>query len=200
MAHDPGPLERTRWRLRGAWTWPVFAVVTVLDAVALYLLPVGSADPVLALVAAVFGNLVLIAAVAPWIGRRLAARERLAGRTTPASVFEDRAAVILQLAGLAGLVVAGIALFPLVIAETERTERIPPAVSGYVRAHGPPEVQRNLEAANKAPLDDRGNFRVCVPLDDRTRAWCVFVDATQDPARVRPDPDRRPNPVYFGEQ
>ena len=33
-------LRRLRWRLRGAWLWPTFAVAMVVDAVLLHMLPI----------------------------------------------------------------------------------------------------------------------------------------------------------------
>jgi hypothetical protein len=203
MSSGPGfRLHRARWRLRGNWTWPVFGLVTVIDAVVLHVLPPvsGGVDFVPALIVGSFGNLFLVGAIAPWLGGRLAAREQLAGGSVPREVFTDRAAVGLLLAGVAALVAAGLGTRPVIVSETRRTERIVPAIERYVAEHATPEVQRNLQTANTKPLDDRGNFRVCISLDDRTRAWCMFVDASRDPATVTPDSDRRPNALYFGEQ
>lgn len=203
MSSDPGfNLHRARWRLRGNWTWPVFGVVTFADALVLHLLPPvpGGADFVPALIISSFGNLFLAGAIAPWFGRRLAQREIASGGSTPADVFTDRAAVGLLLAGVLALLAAGLGNRPVIVSETERTERIVPAIERFVAENGTPEVQRNLQTANTRPLDDRGNFRVCVSLDDRTRAWCMFVDAGKEPAEVIKDQDARPNALYFGEQ
>ena len=38
-------LRRLRWRLRGAWQWPVFAVLTVVDAVLIARLPFQGEGP-----------------------------------------------------------------------------------------------------------------------------------------------------------
>jgi hypothetical protein len=203
MSSDPGfSLHRARWRLRGNWTWPIFGVATVADAFVLHLLPPisGGVDFVPALIVASFGNLFLAGAIAPWFGRRLAQREAGSGGSIPADVFTDRAAVGLLLAGVVALLVAGLGNRPVIVSETERTERIVPAIERFVAENGTPEVRRNIQTANTRPLDDRGNFRVCVALDDRTRAWCMFVDASQDPATVTKDQDARPNALYFGEQ
>ncbi|MDQ4130846.1 MAG: hypothetical protein M3133_07655, partial [Actinomycetota bacterium] len=68
--------HRLRWGVHRAWLWPAFALATVADGLLLHLLPPARTGVPLALglVVASFGNLFLGGAVAPWIGRRLAAR------------------------------------------------------------------------------------------------------------------------------
>ena len=94
--------RRLRWRLRGAWQWPAYAVLTLLDAVILHELPPGSEsiEFIPGLIIASFGNLFLMGVVAPWLGKRLAERERIgAGNGIPLSVrtevLKDRSAAIL---------------------------------------------------------------------------------------------------------
>lgn len=195
-------LHRARWRMRGAWTWPVFAVLTPADALVMHLLPPvqGGIDFIPALIVSSFANLFLVGAIAPWLGGRLAVREAAGGGSTPKEVFTDRSAVWLLAGGLVALAATGLGNREVVVTPTDRLERLTTAVERYVGANAPAEVRRNLQTANTTPLDPEGNFRVCVALDDRTRAWCMFVDATLEPPRVTPDPDRRPNALYFGEQ
>src|SRR5207248_992 len=77
---------RLGWRLRGATMWPAFVVLTLADGVLLHLFPPvrlgveegGMTIPCGIIVASV-GNLFLIGAVAPFLARRLAARDALAG-------------------------------------------------------------------------------------------------------------------------
>ena len=181
--------RRLRWRLRGAWQWPAFAVLTVGDALILHLLPpIGTGiDLFLGLILASFGNLFLLGAVTPWIARRIVERER---RGPPPEVVFDRTATGLLLAGAVGLVAAGLGSRPLVVSETEATEENARLVSRFVADHGSAEVKRNIDTANTRRLSE-GFFRTCIALDDRTKAYCVFVDTKAD--TVLPDPDRRPN-------
>ena len=68
--------SRLRWRLRGAMQWPAFVLFTLLDAVVIAELPpsvIKEPNLIVGLLAATFGNLVLIGAVAPFLARRLAA-------------------------------------------------------------------------------------------------------------------------------
>lgn len=184
--------SRLRWRLRGAWQWPTFFALTFLDGLIMHLLPPlrTGVDLIPGIIVASFANLFLIGAVAPWIARKLA--ERPGASDTPFEILSDRAGTALLLAGALGLVAAGLASRPLVVSETEATERNGQLVREYVVAHGSPEVRRNLDTANTIRLGE-GFFRTCVALDDRQRAFCMFVETDRDPPLVREDPSRLPN-------
>ena len=191
-----------RWRLRGAWQWPAFGVLTVLDGLILHLLPPirTGVDPIPGLIIASFGNLVLVGLVAPWLARRLVARARQPASVQaalPAEVVHDRTATAILAVGAVALVVAGLATRPLVVSETEATERLAATVREYVSTHGTDEVQRNLDTANTRQTDEAGYFRTCIALDDRTRAFCMFVDTKTEPPTIVPDSDQRPNQLYF---
>ena len=75
--HAPGQVERLwtrrlRWRMRGAWQWPSFAVLTVLDAIVLVKLPFysrGPGDLASGMLVAGFANLIVVAVVAPLLDR-----------------------------------------------------------------------------------------------------------------------------------
>jgi hypothetical protein len=152
--------RRLRWRLRGAWQWPAFALFTLADAFVLNLLPPirTGVDFVPALILASFGNLFLVGLVAPWLTRRA----------------------------------SGLATRPLVVSETRATEENARLVRSFVEARGSDEVKRNLDTANTRRLAE-GYFRTCIALDDRTRAYCLFVDTNS--GSVRRDRDSRPNAV-----
>jgi hypothetical protein len=205
--------RRLRWRLRGGWQWPAFAVFTVGDGLLIHFLPPLSTGVrvIPGVILASFANLFLIGAVAPWIARRLVARQAMAGGGEPGSangasaaaghppyeVLLDRAATGLLAAGALGLIAAGLASRPLIVSETEATELNARVVRDYVLGHGSAEQRRNVDAANTIRISE-GYFRTCVPADDRRRAWCMFVDTNQRPPEVREDTSPTPNDVYLG--
>ncbi|HYH59240.1 MAG TPA: hypothetical protein VD790_08480 [Thermoleophilaceae bacterium] len=191
--------RRLRWRLRGAWQWPAYAVLTVLDAVILHELPPvrTGVDFVPALILASFTNLFLMGAVAPWLGRRLAAREQASGGNgVPLSVrteiLKDRTAAVLLGVATLGLLAAGLGNRPVVVAETEDLEQAVEMLETYVAANAPHEIQRNIETVNTDRLEE-GYFRMCINYDERDRAWCVFVNVKAEPPTVKEDPARVPN-------
>jgi hypothetical protein len=191
--------RRLRWRFRGAWQWPVFALMTLLDGVIIHLFsPTGGrVDVLLGVILASFGNLLLVGLAAPWLARRLVERQRRGVAATgvlgpPEEVVHDRTATALLCAGALALLAAGLGLQPVVVSETEETEENARVVRAYVEAHASEEVNRNLETANTIRLA-AGFFRTCIALDDRTRAYCLFVDVNEDPPSVREDPNPAPN-------
>lgn len=186
--------RRLRWRLRGGLLWPAFFVLTVADAVILTRLPPvrTGVDFVPGLILASFGNLFLIGLVGPWLARRLVRRDP---QGPPLEVLVDRAGSVLLALGTVGIVAAGLATRPLVVSETEDTEAAARAVRTYIEANAGAEVRRNLDTANTIRLEE-DLFRICVSLDDRTRASCYFVDTEASPPRVTEDGDARPNALY----
>ena len=192
---------RMRWKLRGAWMWPSFIALTLLDGLILHLLPpiATGVDLIPAMLLAVFGNLFLIGVMAPWLARRLWHQRAEARAGTPAKaqleVLTDRVGTGLLLAGVAGVLAAGLAARPVVVSETEDTERNAEAFRDFVLGSGEEELIRNLETANTIRLRE-DYFRTCVARDDRRRYFCVFVDTAREPARVRRDRSAESNSAF----
>ena len=196
--------RRLRWRFRGAWQWPAFAALTLVDGFIIHeLSPTGAdVDLFLGLIVASFGNLFLVGVLAPWLARRLVERRRQAEAVTtsagtPDEVIRDRTGTAFLCAGAVALLVSGLALQPVIVSETEATEENARIVQEYVDVHGTEELRRNLGTANTIRLGE-GFFRTCIALDDRTRAFCLFVDVNEEPASVREDPNPVPNDEFEG--
>ena len=182
--------------------WPAFVVLTLLDGLVLHLLPPTrtGVDLIPGVLLATFGNLFLVAVVAPWLGRRLhSRRQATTGPPAPPraelEVLIDRAGTALLAAGLLGLLVAGLAARPVVVSETENTEENANVVRRVVLSSGSRELVRNLETANTIRLGE-GYYRTCIARDDRRRHFCLFVDVEREPAEVVRDPSSEPNSVY----
>ncbi len=192
---------RIRWRLRGAWMWPTFIAITLLDALILHLLPpVGTGiDPIPAVLLATFGNLIVIGALAPWIARRTWKRRPAAAEGAPPraqfEVLADRIGTGLLLATVVGVLAAGLAARPTVVSETKDTERNAEAFRRLILNRGDEELIRNLETANTVRLGE-DFFRTCVARDDRERYFCAFVDTSSTPPDVDVDGSAEPNSVY----
>ena len=201
--------SRLRWRLRGAWMWPVFVAATLADGFVLHKLPplrFGFSEVGLSLIAgiiiATFGNLILVGAIAPWLARRLVQRQQ----TTPSSavsrealreVTTDRVGTALLAVGFVGVLASGLASIPLINGETDDRNRAARALVDYVEVHAPAQIRRNQDrgAVETARLGS-GYFRSCIPFDDRRRSYCVFIDVNKRPARVKKDPSAESNATY----
>jgi hypothetical protein len=192
---------RMRWRLRGAWMWPSFIAITLLDGLLLHKLPpVGTGiDLVPAILLATFGNLVLIGAIGPWIARRIWKRRPAAEAGAPPraqlEVLSDRIGTGLLVASVFGVLAAGLAARPTVVSETEATEENARAVRDFVLHTGDEELIRNLETANTIRLAE-GYYRTCIALDDRRRNYCLFVDTNREPTDLVRDRSAEPNSAY----
>ena len=109
----------------------------------------------------------------------------------------DKIASITLVVATLGLFAAGLGNRKVVVAETDRLARAAESVKGYVNAHASPEIKRNIDTLNTHPTQEDGFFRMCVAYDDRTKAYCMFVDAKPHTPTVVPDRDSRPNGAYF---
>jgi hypothetical protein len=150
---------RMRWRLRGAWMWPSFMALTLLDGFLLHKLPPvrEGVDLIPGILLATFGNLVLIGAIGPWLARRLWKRRPAADPGAPPKaqleVLSDRIGTGLLVASVFGVLAAGLAARPTVVAETDERERAAEELLRFVQAHGDDELRRNLEASDTVRLD-----------------------------------------------
>lgn len=201
--------SRLRWRLRGAWMWPVFIAATLADGFVLHKLPplrFGFSEVGLTLIAgiiiATFGNLILAGVIAPWLARRLVKRQEAApgpavSREALREVTTDRVGTVLLVLGFFGVLASGLASIPLINGETDDRNRAARALVAYVQAHAPAEIRRNQDqgAVETARLGD-GYFRSCIPFENRKRSYCVFIDVSRSPASVKKDPSQESNSAY----
>ncbi|HYP48182.1 MAG TPA: hypothetical protein VEQ61_06050 [Thermoleophilaceae bacterium] len=187
--------------MRGAWMWPSFIALTLLDGLLLHELPPvrTGVDLIPGILLATFANLILIGAVAPWLARRIWKRRREATPGAPPraqlEVLADRMGTGLLVASVFGVLAAGLAARPNVVSETAATEENARAVRDYVLHSGNAELTRNLETANTVRLAD-GYFRTCVARDDRRRHFCLFVNTDRTPTEVVKDRSEEPNSAY----
>jgi hypothetical protein len=190
--------RRLKWRLRGAWMWPTFAVLTIAEGVLLHKLPPTGfriPDVVIGAILALFANIFLVGVIAPWLARRLIERDRQGGRSErfPPEIYLDRTATALLAVGAVGVVAAGLANIRVSTAETDALKEAGDRAETYVNAHADPEVKERLNGANSARLGE-GYFRVCIPRIDARKQYCIFVDTRRD--TVRKDPSTLPNQQF----
>lgn len=195
MTQDSGGVERLwparlRWRMRGAWLWPAFLFLTVVDGVLITWLPPYSGTPpgiVGGLLLAGFANLLLTAVAAPLAGRALRRRRP----DLPRPVALDHAGTALLCALTVGFLIAGLAHRPAAADERDDEAAVAAAVRAYVAAHAPgwaPGLDA-IDARAYAP----DVYRACVPGGDPRRALCLIVDTDTRPARVTRDPSMQPD-------
>jgi hypothetical protein len=187
--------HRVRWRMRGALEWPLFASLTVIDAVVLHAWPIAgdAIGLVPAFLLAGFFNLVAVAAVGPLAGWLLRRRRP----SLPKIIAEDRATSALLVLVTVLLVAGGLAHRPAVDAARDDFAVQRAAVIRYVHRQAPAQYLRHLDRIDtwkQAP----GLYRTCVPGDDPDRHLCLLVDTRGHTVGLRRDPDQQPNARLAG--
>jgi hypothetical protein len=183
-------VTRMRWRMRGAWLWPSFVVLTLGEGVALEVLPIAGDGPggiVPGVLLAGFANLIAVAAIAPLAGYRLRRRRP----DLPRVIADNYAGTALLCAIAAGIVGLGLAHRPQVLARQADRGAMIGAVHDYVVAQAP-AYRPGIGAAEAVRLEE-DVYRACVPGPDPKRWLCLFVNTEQRPAGVTVDADRSPN-------
>lgn len=182
--------KRLRWRLRGAWLWPTFAVATVLEMALLHWLPVqGEATGwVAALLVAGCLNVIAVAFVGG-IGGIVLRRRR---GDMPRVVADNYAGTAVLAIVATGLLVAGVLHRPMVVHRHAAFGVQSLAVREWVAAHGDAFARAHVARADSLRLDEN-LYRTCVPGRDPKRWLCLVVDAGRSPPVVKRDPSSEPN-------
>jgi hypothetical protein len=186
-------VTRMRWRMRGAWLWPSFVALTLLEGIALEVLPIAGDGPggvVPGVLLAGFANLIAVATLAPLAGYRLRRRRP----DLPRPVADNYAGTALLCAITAVIVALGLVHRPSVVAEQAARRAQLGAVHDYVVAQAP-EYRAGIALADSMRLE-KDYYRTCVPGPDPKRWLCLFVNTRQRPAGVSVDHDRAPNASY----
>jgi len=184
---------RLRWRMRGAWLWPTFLALTLVEGFLLDALPPYEGAPrnVLAgLLLAGFANLFCIAALSPLAGRWLRRRRP----DLPRPVADNYAGTALVCALAATVLAAGLAHRPAVVAEAADRRAQMAAVHDYVVSQEP-AYRAGLARVDSIQIDAE-LYRSCVPGPDPKRWLCLFVETDQQPAGIRLDSDMVSNAMY----
>jgi hypothetical protein len=186
---------RLRWRLRGAWQWPTFIAMTVIDAVVLAELPFSGEDGSLmgGLLGAGFLNLAIVAVLAPlggWVLHRRRPQH-------PRAVAADRAGTALLVALGVAFLAGGIANRSHVTAARGDYAAGLAAARRWF-AHNEPAVYVAHGGQESVWHPGGALFRTCLPSAQPGRDVCVYVDTSGPNVTVTRDRDQQPNSVIAG--
>ena len=179
--------------MRGAWQWPAFAVLTLVDAVLLTRMPFYGEGPgtlVAGLLVAGFANLIAVAVIGPLAGLRLRRRRP----DLPKLIAGDYAGTAVLALICLGFAAGGLIHRPAVAAEQADLTAVAASTHEYVVAQEP-SYRSGLPAIDAMRVED-DLYRSCVPGPDPQRWLCLFVSTDQSPPGVVADPDRAPNAAY----
>ena len=185
---------RLRWRLRGAMQWPLFVVLTFVDALLLERLPVDGTKGtgyVGGFLLAGFLNLIAVAVLAPLIGMALRRRRR----DLPKVIADDYAGTVLLFAVAAAILTAGLIHRPERLDAEHDMVVQQAAAQRYIGGRAPREFRRNAAFTSSVKLQDE-LFRTCAPGPDPDRWFCVFVDTESTPPGITVDGNRESNESF----
>jgi hypothetical protein len=184
--------SRLRWRLRGAWLWPLFVALTVFDGLLLHRHPIAGdrTGALPGMLLAGFFNLAAIVVAAPLLSRRLRG-------TRPKEIADDRAGVAAIVTVTVALGIIGLAHAGAVTDADHAMAAQLAAARRYFASQAPPAYRHDLARIDTwKQADDL--YRTCVPGPDDEHALCVFVNTDSDPPGIQLDPDHEPNSVVAG--
>ena len=170
---DGAWLARMRWRRRGAWLWPTFVVVTVLDGVMLHALPLlGSSQTVAGgIVAGLVGNVLAVVLLARPIGGLLR-RRRPDLPVGVAGNYAGTAAVVLVSAAMLTL---GLLHHPTIVVQQQAMDDAIVRAQAFIGDRAPAAFRANVRDENTYVIVPGSIYRTCVPSVDGGRTYCVVV-------------------------
>lgn len=185
---------RLRWRLRGAWLWPLFIALTFLGGVSLEFLPLagdGPAGIVPATILAGFFNLgaVLLAYLAVPLMRRR--RPDL-----PVQIAHNYAGTAAICAVFAMILTIGLIHRPQRAGEQRDRVAATLAVRDAVLSRADlGEFHAGAAAPTSLRLQE-DLYRVCADGPTTRRSFCMYVQTDQSPPGVEEDQSREPNAMF----
>jgi hypothetical protein len=171
---EAGWLARMRWRRRGAWLWPTFVVVTVIDGLMVHALPLaGSGQTVVGGV--VLGLVVNVLAVL-FCSRPFGAVLRRRRRDLPVEVARNYGGTLAV--GLVTLALLGLGLLHRSSLQSAQRALVDAIVraEAFIGDHAPATFRVNVRRTDTYAIEPGRIFRTCVPSRDGRRTYCVVVN------------------------
>lgn len=165
---------RMRWRRAGAWLWPSFVALIVIDGVVGHLLPPAGTSQTL-YAAALLGLVVNVIAVI-LLSRPLGMLLRRVRPEVPAVVARDYAGTCVVFAVAASLLIVGLAHRPQIETRQRDTADAIARAQAWIGDRAPDTFRRNLQFVSLLAIVPGTIYRACVPSVDGTRSYCVIVN------------------------
>jgi hypothetical protein len=165
---------RMRWRRAGAWLWPTFVALTVLDGAVGHLLPpAGTTETLVA--AALLGLVINVIAVV-LLSRPLGMLVRRVRGDMPMVVARDYGGTFVVFVVSAILLTAGLVHRPVIQARQRATADAIARAQAWIGDRAPDEFRRNLQFVSLLAIEPGTIYRACVPSVRGDRSYCVIVN------------------------
>lgn len=174
---DRTSLVRLRWRLTGAWLWPCFLTLTVIDAAFVHLLPPqGDGESVvLAWIQSTVLMMLAMIMLSPLLGFVL---RRWRG-DLPRGVARNYAGTF-AVVGVSGfLLAAGLVNHRAITRDRAARLDASQRAEAWIGDHAPPRFQADVEEMDTLGIQPPQVYRSCVTNPAGTESYCVVVDRSK---------------------
>jgi Kef-type K+ transport system membrane component KefB len=173
---DGAWLARARWRQRGAWLWPTFVMLAIVDGLIVHALPMAgeTQTPVGGVVFALVLNVIAVLLLSRPLGRLLRRRRT----DMPVGVARNYGGTFAVLLVSVGMLAIGLLHHPAIVADRHALNDAIVRAEAYIGDRAPPEFRVNAMHTNTYTIQPRTVFRTCVPNRAGTRTYCVVVRPT----------------------
>jgi hypothetical protein len=173
---EAGWVARVRWRRRGAWLWPAFAVLTVADAVVVHLLPLSGESESWA-PGAVIGLCLNVVGVL-LLSRPLGAAIRRWRPDLPGVVARNYGGTCVVLAVFLALTAVGLVHHQGVMSDRRAIREATARAQAWIGDRAPAAYRRNLAQIDTFAIQPGSIYRSCVPslAQARVHDYCVIVN------------------------
>jgi hypothetical protein len=167
-------LARMRWRRRGAWLWPSFVALTIVDGLIGHALPpVGESQSV---PSALLAGLVLNLIGVILLTRPLSVALRRRRPDLPVVVARDYAGTAVVVAISAAILAAGLVHRPALQSDQRAMRDASARAEAWIGDHAPAEFRRNVTLLSTVAIQAGSIYRSCAMNDRHTRTYCVIVE------------------------
>ncbi len=187
-------LARLRWRSRGAWLWPTFIVVTVLDAVIVHSLPIAGDSQTL-LGGVVFALVLNVLAVL-LLSRPLGALLRRRRTDMPVAVARNYGGTAAVTIVTAAMLSGGLLHHPALIADQRALRDAIVRAVAYIGDRAPSPFRQMATHPDTYTIQAGALYRICVPNRAGTRSYCVIVKSNLPLAQSVVFGGYEPNSVF----
>jgi len=166
-----------RWRLRGAWLWPVFVALTLLDGAIVHWLPLfgDHESPVAGWLLGLFLSLLGIVVIAPLLARGL----RRLRRDMPIVVARDYAGTGIVVTVTVVLLVAGLAHRPTVSSDQRALQDAIARAQAFIGDRAPARFNGSRTAVDALAIQPPEIYRVCAHSRSGGETYCVVVNRSK---------------------
>ncbi|MGH2869376.1 MAG: hypothetical protein ACRDNK_17665 [Solirubrobacteraceae bacterium] len=166
-------LARLRWRGRGAWLWPTFVVVSILDAIIAHSLPMAGETQTLfgGIVLALVLNVIAVLLLSRPFGALLRHRRT----DMPVGVARNYGGTSALALVTAALLSGGLLHHSTLIANQRALRDAIVRAEAYIGDRAPPPFRQMTTHPDTYTIQARALYRTCVPNRAGTRTYCVIV-------------------------